>query len=508
MSLERFPSIRADSENDRRLLEHAHPDGWTNPVPTGRYHLVIVGAGTGGLVSAAIASTLGARVALVERHLMGGDCLNVGCVPSKGVLRAAHAWHDARRAAEDFGGPTVAGTDTDFARAMERMRRLRADIAPVDGAQRFRDMGVDVFLGEGRFVAGDELEVAGTRLRFRKAIIATGGRPAVPPIEGLAEVPFLTNETVFSLVERPDRLGVIGGGPIGCELSQAFARFGAEVDVFDRGEHLLRPEDLDAAHILERALRRDGVQVHLGVSVQHVREAENGLVVTFDRDGKRYERSFDQLLVATGRQPNVESLGLEAAGVDYGAGGIEVDARLRTSNRAIYAIGDVASKLHFTHVAGFQARIAVRNALFFGRGKSGDLVVPWCIYTRPEVAHVGHSAESAAAAGHEVETITLPLDEVDRALLDGEEEGFLRLHLEKGTDRILGGTLVASHAGEMIGYLCLAITQRLGLSKFTQTMFPYPTQADVFRQAGDRFNRRKLTPRISRLLEFWLRLRR
>lgn len=499
-----------DDEHNRRLVDEVHPPGWKNPTAEERYHLVVVGAGTAGLVSAAIAANLGARVALVERHLMGGDCLNVGCVPSKGVIRAARAWHEAKTAAERFGGPPATG-DGDFAAAMERMRRIRAGIAPVDGARRFAEMGIDVFLGHGRFVAGDELEVAGERLRFRKAVIATGARAAAPPIDGLEDVKYRTNETIFSLVERPRRLGVIGAGPIGAEMSQSFARLGTEVHLFDRSDQILGREERDAAVVVQEAIARDGVHLHLGVGIRRVESRGDAKVVVFRHpsgqgDGEEGRVEVDELLVAAGRAPNVEDLGLEAAGVEYDRRGVEVDDRMRTTNRRIFAIGDVASALQFTHLADFQARAVIRNAFFFGRRKASDLVVPWCTYTSPEVAHVGLYEHDASDAGYEVETLTVELEENDRARLDGETDGFLRLHLKKGSDEILGGTLVAEHAGEMIGPLTLAVTHGIGLSRFSETIFPYPTQAEVYRRAGDEYARRKLTGWVERLFALWFRL--
>ncbi|MEM1181461.1 MAG: FAD-containing oxidoreductase [Acidobacteriota bacterium] len=495
-----------DDEHVRELIRHVHPPDWKNPEPAERYHLVVVGAGTAGLVTASIAANLGARVALVERHLMGGDCLNVGCVPSKGVIRAARSWHAARTSAERFHGPSVSG-DGDFAGAMERMRRLRAKISPIDGAARFRDMGIDVFLGHGRFVAGDTVEVDGARLRFKKAVIATGGRASAPPIPGLEETPYLTNETVFGLTELPRRFGVIGGGPIGCELAQSFARLGSEVVLVQNGEHLLPKEDVDAARAVEGSLRSDGVDLHLGANVVAVKSAAGGVTLVVEQGSRRSERTVDRLLVAAGRRPNVEDLGLEAAGVEYHRRGIEVDRAMRTSNSRIFAIGDVASALQFTHLADAQARMVVRNAFFFGRGRASDLVVPWCTYTSPEVAHVGMTAAEAAERGPlKVETITLPLDDVDRALLDGETEGFFRVHLAKGSDRILGATLVAEHAGEMLAPVTLAATHGLGLAKFSSTIFPYPTQAEVLRKAGDLYNRQRLTPAVSKFFAAWFRL--
>lgn len=501
------PVLEPFDEHNRALVANVHPHDWENPTAAGRYHLVVVGAGTAGLVTAAIAASLGARVALVERHLMGGDCLNVGCVPSKGVISAARAWHAARHAATVFGAPPVTREGGDFGQAMERMRRLRAGISPVDGARRFADLGVDVFLGEGRFVASDALEVGGQRLHFRRAVIAAGARAAAPPIPGLAESGYLTNETVFSLTELPARLLVIGGGPIGCEMAQAFARFGSRVELLDMAPHVLPREDADAAAIVQRAMVEDGVHLHLGVKILGVRREGEARVVSVETaDGERREVAGDELLVAVGRKPNTDDLGLEAAGVEYDAKGIHVDDRLATTSPRIYAAGDIASRYQFTHTADFQARMAVQNALFFGRGKASGLVVPWCTYTSPEVAHVGLYAEDARRAGHQVETLTLPLEDNDRAILDGETEGFLRLHLRAGSDTILGGTLVAAHAGDMIGPLALAVTHGLGLGTFSKTIFPYPTQGEIYRKAGDTYNRRKLTPAVQRLFRLWFRI--
>ena len=492
-------------EHDRRLLDTVHPAAWRNPEPADGYHLVVLGAGTAGLVTAAIAAGLGARVALVERALMGGDCLNVGCVPSKAVIRAARGWKAATEAAARFGGPATTGGG-DFAAAMERMRRIRADISPVDGARRFRDeLRVDVFLGEGRFVSRDALEVGGARLRFRRAVIATGGRPAAPPIDGLAEAGYLTNESVFSLTELPEHLAVIGGGPIGCEVAQAFARFGARVTVLEDGPQLLPHDDPEAAALVAAALRQDGVEIVLGAKTERVERAGGGVTVRWTRGGAAESTTASHLMVAAGRAPNVEGLGLEAAGVKSTRQGVEVNEHMRTANPRIFAIGDVASKFRFTHAADAQARMVVRNALFFGRGKASDLVIPWCTYTSPEVAHVGLTAKEAKERGAAVETLTIPLHDVDRARLDGEEEGFLRVHLKAGSDRILGATLVAEHAGDLISQLTQAMTAGVGLGKVGETIFPYPTQAEVIRKAADAWRRTKLTPRAKSAFRLFFR---
>lgn len=498
--------IEPMDEHNRRLVANVHPPDWVNPRPAPVYNLVVIGAGTAGLVSAAGSAGLGAKVALIERHLMGGDCLNVGCVPSKGMIRAARAWQDARDAARRFGGPAVAeAARGDFAAAMERMRRIRAGISVHDGAPRFQGLGIDVFLGGGRFVAPDAVEVEGQLLRFRRAVIATGGRAAVPPVPGLAESGYLTNETVFNLTELPARLAVIGGGPIGCELAQAFARFGTEVTVLDKDAHVLIREDADAAEVVQKAMLRDGVRLELNAKLLEVRREGDVCTLVFESGGTRRELAVDRILVAAGRTPNLEGLGLEAAGIAFTPKGVQVDDRLRTTNKAVYACGDVASRYQFTHIADAQARIVIQNALFHGRSKASALTIPWCTYTSPEIAHVGMYEKDAKEKGLEVDTLTVPLSANDRALLDGDDEGFLRVHLEKGKDRILGATLVAEHAGEMIGELCLAITHGIGLGKIASVIHPYPTQSEIIKKAADTWRRGKLTPTVKKMFDWWFR---
>jgi pyruvate/2-oxoglutarate dehydrogenase complex dihydrolipoamide dehydrogenase (E3) component len=491
-------------EHNTKLAANVHPPDWVNPTPpAARYHLVVVGGGTAGLVSAAGAAGLGARVALVERHLLGGDCLNVGCVPSKGVIAAARAWSAARDAAARFGGPAVSGSG-DFAAAMQRMRALRAGISDHDSAARFRDLGIDVYLGDGAFVGPDELEVGGQSLRFRRAVIATGGRAAAPPIPGLDEVDYLTNETIFALTELPESMAIIGAGPIGCEMAQSFARFGTRVTLFDMAPHVLPREDPEAAAVVQAAMVSAGVDLRLGVAIQRLSRSDAGAVVNFEKDGATGEVAAARLLVAVGRAPNVDGLGLDQAGVEYHAKGVTVNDRMRTTNPRIYACGDVASRFQFTHTADAQARMVIQNALFFGRARASRLVVPWCTYTSPELAHVGMSAAEAAAAGRQTETVTVQLAEVDRAILDGESEGFLRVHHDRG--RILGATLVAERAGDMIGEMSLAITNGIKLGQLSATIHPYPTQAEVMRKAGDAFRRTGLTDMVKRVFALWFRV--
>ena len=501
-----IPLLPFDDAN-AQLMRTVAPKGWMAPVPKDRYHLVVVGAGTAGLVSAAIAAGLGARVALIERHMFGGDCLNFGCVPSKAVIRAARAWHEARTAAERFGGPRVT-QDGDFGAVMTRLRRLRADISPVDGVERFRSLGVDVFLGNATFTGPDAITVSDTVLRFRRAIIATGARAARPPIPGLADTPYDTNESIFSLTERPARLIVIGGGPIGTELAQSFARFGSDVTLVHSDAQLLPRDDADAAAVVAASLGADGVRVVNRARVDRVSHDGQQFTMQLSGDGVPAPFQADRLLVATGRTPNIEGLGLEAAGIDFTPQGVRVDDRLRTSNPRVYAIGDVSSALQFTHVADAQARLAVANALFFGigGGRASTLIIPRVTYTDPEVAHVGMTVEEAAGRGVTLDTIRVNLEDNDRARLDDEPHGFLKVHLAAGSDRIVGATLVATHAGEMIGEMAVAITNGVGLGGVGKTIHAYPTQAELFRRAADAWRKRAFTSRARQFFALWFRL--
>jgi pyruvate/2-oxoglutarate dehydrogenase complex dihydrolipoamide dehydrogenase (E3) component len=495
-------------QNDRRLLDNVHPETWINPVPAPRYNLVVIGAGTAGLVTAAGAAGLGAKVAIVERSLFGGDCLNTGCVPSKVLIRSARSIHALRTGAQY--GAYASDISFDFTKAMERMRRLRADISIHDSLARFsRELKVDVFLGQARFLGRDSVDVNGVPLRFKKAAICTGSRPSVPPVPGLGEAAYLTNETVFQLTELPKRLAVIGGGPIGCELAQAFARMGSRVALFERGGQLLPRDDADAAGLVRDSLERDGVTVRLRSSVTAVESLRGEKRLTFESGGEREEMAADGVLVATGRISNVEGLDLEKAGAALDPqAGVIVNTRLQTANPDIYAAGDVCSPFRFTHAADAMARIVIANALFPGRQKVSDLVMPWCTYTDPEVAHVGMYEQEASGRGINVTTLTVPLSDVDRAVLDGDAEGFARVHLKKGTDRILGATIVARNAGDMISEITLAMTSGAGLSSIGRTIHPYPTQSEAVRKLADRYNKTRLTPIVKRLLNAWFRLRR
>ena len=496
-----------DDEHDRRLIENCHPLRWVNPAPVAKYNLVVIGAGTAGLVSAAGAAGLGAKVALIERNLLGGDCLNVGCVPSKGMIRAARAAHDARDASR-FGLEITCEPQVAFAGAMERMRKLRAAISDHDSAERFRNLGVDVFIGRARFTSPSSIDVDGIRLDFNRAVIASGARAAELPVPGLAEVGYLTNETVFTLTELPRRVTVIGAGPIGCELAQAFARFGSQVSLLTDGAEILPKEDRDAAAIVRKQMKHDGVRIVTRAEIQRAEKNGEEKTLVALINGLTAEFRCDAILLAAGRAPNLEGLDLEAARISYTSRGVEVDDRLRTNNPKVYAAGDVCSRYKFTHAADAMARLVIANALFFARRKVSALTIPWCTYTDPEIAHVGYYETDARQAGFAVATLTESMKHVDRAILDGEEEGLARVHYDQKSGKILGGTIVARHAGEMIGELTLAMVAQQKVGVLSSTIHPYPTQAEVLHKIGDAYMRARLTPRLKKTFQTWLRWQR
>lgn len=492
--------------SDIDLDRHVAPLDWVNPTSLGRYHLVVIGAGPAGLVAAAGAAGLGAKVALIEKHRLGGDCLNYGCVPSKALLKSARVAATVRDAGE-FGVEVPAGSRVDFGAVMERMRRLRASLAPHDSAERFRGLGVDVFFGAGRFTSPDTIDVGGQSLRFRRALIATGGRAAIPDIPGLAESGFVTNEAVFSLASLPRRLMVLGAGPIGCELAQAFARFGSQVTLIASHANVLPKEDADAARIVEASLRRDGVEIFTNAHAVEVTRRTDEKLVKIERGGESSgleTRAADELLVAVGRKPNVDELELNLAGVAFDSQfGVRVDDHFRTTNRRIFAAGDVCSRFQFTHAADAMARIVLQNALFPGQGKGSSLVIPRCTYTDPEVAVVGLTEAEACERGVAVDVLVEEMSGNDRAVVDGETAGFAKVLLKRGTDRILGATIVASNAGDMLNEITLAMTAKLGLCSLAKTIHSYPTQSEIIKRLADQAQRRRLTPFVKRLFEKW-----
>ncbi len=482
---------------DRRRAEHVRPPGWRNPRPASTYDLVVLGGGTAGLVSAMGAAGLGARVALIERHMLGGDCLNTGCVPSKALLRSARVVGACRRAQRL--GVHASGVEVDFPAVMQRMRARRASIAAHDAAARLSSAGVDVFFGDARFASARTIAVGAERLRFRRAVIATGGRPTAPPVPGLGTVPYLTNETVFSLTELPRCLLVIGAGPIGCELAQAFSRFGSAVTLFDQAARVLPRDDADAAAVIQRSLVADGVRLALDVTLDRVVSQDGGVEIQWRVPSGHLERlTGDAVLVATGRAPNIEGLDLDAAGISASRDGVTVNDRLQSTNPRVFASGDVCSPYKFTHAADALSRLVLQNALFYGRRRASTLVIPWVTYTDPEVAQVGVSAAWADASNGRVQTVTIPMTDIDRAIVDDETEGFLRIHHERGVLR--GATIVAPHAGEMIAEVAYALTHGGTLGRLSAVIHPYPTYAEAIRRAGDAYRRQALTASVRRWL--------
>jgi pyruvate/2-oxoglutarate dehydrogenase complex dihydrolipoamide dehydrogenase (E3) component len=461
----------------------------------GTYNVVVIGAGTAGLVTAAATAALGGRVALVERGPMGGDCLNTGCVPSKALISSARLLAQIRRAPE--WGLQAQEPGFDFGRVLDSMRERRARLAPHDSQERFEALGVEVFRAAGRFVSPREVDAGGVRLRARHFVIATGSRAALPPVPGLAEAAPYTNETVFDeMREKPDRLVVIGGGPIGCELGQAFGRLGVRVTIVELAGRILEKEDEDAADAVRRRLDAEGVRVRTGARVQRVaREGGRVRVEVQAGQGPAETLEAEALLVAAGRVPNVEGLGLDAAGVAHDRSGIRVDSCLRTSKRHIYAAGDVAGGYQFTHVADAHARTVVRNILVpWPKAKVDQAVLPWCTFTSPEVARVGLSEAEAARKGIPYDAWVQPMSEVDRAVLEREEEGFLKVLTAQGGDRILGVTVVGERAGDLVHELAVAMKHGVGLRGIAGTIHAYPTFAEAARKAADRQQKARLTP--------------
>jgi pyruvate/2-oxoglutarate dehydrogenase complex dihydrolipoamide dehydrogenase (E3) component len=478
-----------DDAAERERIDNVHPVDWRNPSPAPRYDLVIVGGGTAGLVAAQAAATQGAKIALVERHLLGGTCLNIGCVPSKAILRTSRLYAEMRHA-DRYGACIPGDVRVDFAAVMQRLRGIRARISRADSARRLAAAGVDVYFGQARFTRTDALEVEHATLRFGKALIATGARPDTPAIPGLADAGYLTNENAFALTRPPRRLLVIGGGPLGCEMAQAFCRLGVQTTIVQRRPLFLPREERDAAQILSESFARDGIEIRLNTRVLNVRVDGGAKIVDLVSDDYHSSVVVDAILTGTGRLPNTTGLDLEVAGVDFDPHhGVHVDDFLRTRNRRIYAAGDVCLEDKFNDTAHASALMAVENALSNTRRRLSELTIPWCTYTDPEIAHVGLYARQARERKIPVKTFTIPMHDVDRAIADDEEVGFVKISVEERTDHILGATIVARHAGEMISEITLAMVARVGLGTLARVIHAYPTQAEAIRKAADAYVR-------------------
>jgi len=467
------------------------------------YNLVVLGGGPAGILSATRAASLGAKVALVERKALGGVCLNVGCIPSKALIATSRVIADMRNA-RHFGAEPVKDLAIDFAAAMERARHVRARIARSASTEALESAGIEVFRGEAHFIDERTVGVGDHTLRFQKALVATGARPDPPTIPGLAEAGYLTYENVFELRERPAHLLIIGGGPTGCELAQAFLRLGSRVTLVQDEPMFLRQEERDAAQILSDVFAREGMDIHLNTEVTSVRAEGPTKVVSLRSDDHESSVRVDAIFIGTGRVANIEGLNLDAAGVEHDdTHGIIVDDFLRTTNHRIYAAGDVCFEHKFVHIEDASARIVVDNALFLGRHRLSTLTIPWCTYTDPEIAHVGMYVRDACERGIPIKTFTVLMQDVDRAITDAEEDGFVKIHVREGGGEILGATVVARHAGEMINDLCLAMTTKMGLGEIARVIRAYPTQAAAIQMAANAWETSRETKTRKKLRAWW-----
>jgi len=483
-------TTRTRSELDQEWQSLIFPSDYQNPTPQEKYHLVVIGAGPAGLVAAIGAAGLGAKVALIESHAMGGDCLNVGCVPSKAILSA---------------GKKVKSGDLTSNQAIDWVHEVRTGISHHDSVERFTSLGVDVFLGHGQFENNQKVNVVRegheTKSLTAKAfVIATGSKPFVPPIKGHDTVNILTNETVFDLPEAPKSMAILGGGPIGCELAQAFADMGTQVHLFEMADQILIREHPEAAKLVSDSLENAGVNLYLGAGVSEV--ANNGDKVLVKTDKTSIE--VDEILFAVGRKANFNNLQLDRAGVETHQRGITVDAHYRTSQKHIFAIGDVSSKYQFTSFADAQARAVIQNALFPGNKSANPELLPWCTYTKPEISGIGLSEQAAKDQGIEYDTYRYDWKDSDRAKAEDDLVGFAQIITKKGTDKILGATLVGTDAGDQIAPISIMLSNDIGLGKLSNTLFCYPSRSEYLKRLSDSYNKTRLTPTAAKLMQRWL----
>ncbi|PHV63215.1 mercuric reductase [Cyanobacterium aponinum] len=507
----KITEILPSDQYNQQLISLVHPHDWINPKPQKQYDLVVIGAGTAGLVVAAGAAglDLGLKIALIEKHLMGGDCLNFGCVPSKAIIRSGKIIGEILKA-EKLGIKTPEN-EIDFAYIMERMRKIRAGISHHDSAQRFKNLGIDVFFGSAHFFDQNTIEVEGLKLHYKKAVIATGAKPIIPNIGGINDVNFYTNETIFSLTKLPSSLAVMGGGAIGSELAQVFNRLGSQVTLLHKHDYILNKEDKQAREIIQNTFLQEGINLILNSQILKVELTENGKKIDYISNGQKNSITVSDILVCIGREPNIKELNLEKVGVEYDLKkGVKINDYLQTTNPRIFAAGDVCLGEKFTHTADAAARIVIKNTLFspFGLGKAkfSDLIIPRVTYTDPEVAHVGKSPHQLVTEGLDFNTITVLMDKVDRAITDEETEGFVKIYHQKNSDKILGATIVASHAGEMISEITLAMVNNIGLNGISKVIHSYPTQAEAIKKAADAYRRTLLNPQSRRILKLLSKL--
>jgi pyruvate/2-oxoglutarate dehydrogenase complex dihydrolipoamide dehydrogenase (E3) component len=480
------------------------PRGQLNPTPRARYNLVVIGGGPAGMACASGAATLGAHVALVEKNTLGGNSLTAGSVPSKALIRSARVAAEMRRAA-DFGIQLSGPFAVDFSAVMDRMREVQERIAALNSIESLLDKGVDVFLGEGTFTDASHVLVSDKTLTFSRAVIAAGASPAPSGVPGIEQVPSLTYDTLFRLTELPNRLAIIGAGPLGCELAQSFARLGSSVIVYERQPQILAGEDMDAAALVQQSLERDGVTFRLGCKELRAETIASAHSIHSQAGEHWFADPCDLVLIAAGRAANTSGLHLDAAGVTTDDDGIVVNNYLRTTNSHIFAAGDCCSQYKFTHAAIALARIVIANALFFGTDKASSLLIPWCTYTDPQCAHVGVQEQDAAKL--HLNTMSVPFSECDRSIIDGDTDGLFKVHYDiRGAIR--GATVVSGRACELIGELVLAMNHNVRLAALATDIHPYPTESEILKQAGDIYRRSFVTPSMAKFLRKLLEFRR
>jgi pyruvate/2-oxoglutarate dehydrogenase complex dihydrolipoamide dehydrogenase (E3) component len=478
-------------------------DGRSNPTAKSKYDLVVIGGGTAGLVAAAGAAQLGAQVALIEQHSLGGDCLNFGCVPSKALLHQASDIFHRTAPLADAEARYAIGAER-FPDVIRALDKARDTLSHHDSVERFTKLGVDLFFGRASFASHSSISVDGTALHFRKAIVAIGTKPSIPHIPGLAESGYLTNETLFSLKRLPKRLLVIGGGPIGCEMAQAFNRLGSQVFLVEVGPNLLPKDEQAAGELVKMRLTAEGVKVHLLSEVTEVTKQDNAYRANIKNNQSSQSIVFDEVLVAAGRKSDWKSLQPQLASIELTDNSEPILSDfLQTTNRHVFSAGDCTSFVRFTHAADAQSRIALRNALFLGRSRVSRLIVPHCTFTQPEIAQVGQNAEELVRRQIPFSTYEVHYRDIDRAVMDQLEDGWIRIYCQDGTDRILGASIAGKNAGELIGFVTFAMTRKIGLKRFSESLQPYPTLTDGLRKLGDQYQRTRLTPWVRTVLK-WL----
>ncbi len=467
------------------------------------YDMVIIGAGAAGLTVAAGAAQLGAKTALIEKDKMGGDCLHYGCVPSKTLIKTAKVYHYTKHL-KTFGLPEVQVPPCNLKSVMDHVRHVIDKVAVHDSVERFEKMGVEVIFGSAKFQSEHEVEVNGKTLSSSRFTIATGSSPMVFPIEGLQETGFITNEQVFSLKELPGRLAVLGAGPIGAELAHAFVRLGSKVTLIDMMEYPISIEDYDMAEVVIKQMIHDGISLRMSSKAKRVyKEGNQKVLVIEDKEGKEEAIQCDEILVSTGRRVNVDGLNLEAAGVDYTNKGVETDLRMRTSQKHIYAAGDVNGKFPFTHIAGAEGSAIVRNAIMHIPGKINYNMTPWVIFTDPEIASIGYNEQRAKKEDIAYDIHVEAFEEVDRALAESEYQGKMKILTGEGSDKIIGVQIVGLHAGELIGASVLAVNKGMKLSDLATQIFAYPTLSEIHKKSSGKYYANKIfSPKVRSILKF------